>query len=298
MLEDYIDEFMNYLKSEKNVSPYTIDNYKSDIKILCTFLRRTLGKTNIEEITMPILRKYVVYLKVEKKYANETMRRKIFSCRSFLKYLYMMEYIPRNIAETIKAPKAEDTLPIYFTVEDLKKFLTCPMIVGDETALMDKVLFETFAFTGARRFEILNLNWKDIDFSKRTINIQCSKGKKQRLIPFAEPLLTDLWAYLQSRLPVIPNDPVFISLKDNRLSNTGAETRFRKYIKKCGLEGKGYTIHKLRHTYASLLLQNGADLISIQQLLGHSDLNSTKIYTHTDMKHLRKEAAKFPLVLK
>jgi integrase/recombinase XerD len=113
------------------------------------------------------------------------------------------------------------------------------------------------------------------------------------MIPIKEPLVSDIWAYLQVRLP-LTNNATFISETGNRLSPTSVQLMFTKYIKKAGLDGKGYTIHKLRHSFATHMIQNGADLITVQNILGHSDLNNTKIYTHTDTNHLREQLDKLP----
>jgi len=130
--------------------------------------------------------------------------------------------------------------------------------------------------TGLRRQELLDLDWDDIDFGEKTITVRNGKGKKQRVIPFTEPLVSTLWKYLQSRLP-LTNHALFISSNGSRLSCTPLEQTFRLYMKKSGLDKKGYTIHTLRHTYASHLALRGASILSIQKLLGHSDLNSTQI---------------------
>lgn len=113
-----------------------------------------------------------------------------------------------------------------------------------------------------------------------------SKGKKSRIVPMPESLSNKLWEYLQIRLP-LSSYAVFLSQADNRIAPSIVEARFRKYLKQSGLTNKGFTLHKLRHTYASHLIQSGVDLLSVQQLLGHSDLNSTKIYTYMDTAYLK-----------
>lgn len=293
-LEDCFEEFIDYLKAEKNASKYTIENYSSDFQIFLHFLAIQYIEPTFYTINTPVLRKYIAYLKNDKDYAVETIRRKIHSVKSFFNFLYSQEYISKNPTESIHAPKSEDRLPVYLQAEELKKLISVTMKYPSENSLRNKCLIETLAFSGLRRSELLALNWKDIDFKNCTITVHCGKGKKDRIIPVTEPLVSDLWSYLQSRLP-LKEDAVFISENGTRLSTTPLKQMFRRYLRLAGLDGKGYTIHKLRHSYASLLLQHGADLKSIQELLGHSDMNSTKIYTHTDMTHLKNQVRKFPL---
>lgn len=293
-LETCFDEFLDYMKSEKNASRYTIENYNCDFSIFLHFLSMNSIKPRIETITTPILRKYIAYLKIDKNYKTETIRRKIHSLKSFYNFMYSQEYIEKNPAFAIHAPKSIEKLPIYMSVDEIKKIISMPIKSNAEHALRDKCILETYALTGVRRSELAAINWEDIDFKTNILTIKYAKGKKQRQIPIMEPLISDLWAYLQTRLP-IKNNAMFISELGNRISLTPLSQIFHKYVKLAGLEGKGYTIHKFRHSYATLLLQNGADLISIQKLLGHSDLNSTKIYTHVDIRHLKEEIKNFPL---
>lgn len=295
-INEHFNEFIDYLSSEKNISKYTKENYSSDFKIFLNFLSSNSLKSELEAITTPILRKYFSYLKNEKQYQNQTMRRKIHSLSSFFKFLLEQEYIEKNPMLPIHAPKLECKVPIYLKENDIKTLIKATMQFGGEYALRDKCIIETFLLTGMRRQELLALNWVDIDFKQNTIVILKGKGKKQRIVPMTEPLISDLWAYLQTRLP-LENQAVFISATTNRMSRTSVEILFRKYLKKTGLTDKGYTIHKLRHTFASMLIKKNANLLTVQKLLGHSDLNSTKIYTHIDTEYLRKEVEKLPSLL-
>jgi len=196
----------------------------------------------------------------------------------------------------IHAPKEEHKMPIYLTEHDLKLLLEAPKKYArfENHILRDTTLLKMLIYTGARRSEVLSMNWEDIDFGKQIINIRKGKGKKERIIPLHENLSCDLWEYLQTRLP-LSNQAIFISDLGNRMSVSNFQTLFRRYLRKTGLEDKGYTIHKCRHSFASLLHQNGVDLLSIKELLGHEDLNSTKIYTHTNVSHLKSEVHKFPI---
>lgn len=286
-------EFLDYLSAEKNISHHTKANYHSDFKIFLNFLTTNGIKPDLQTITTPIIRKYLAYLKTEKEYQNQTMRRKIHSLSSFFKFLLEQEYIIKNPMLPIHAPKQEGKLPIYMKKEEVDLLIETAWKHGKENALRDKVFLKFVAYTGVRRQEALALDWEDLDFGKAEVKIRKGKGKKERIIPLTETLCSDLWAYLQTRMP-LTNKAVFISNAGNRLTHSPAQNIFRKYLKKAGLDGKGYTMHKLRHSFGTLLVQNNADLLSVQKLLGHSDLNSTKIYTHVNTEHLKKQVDKLP----
>jgi site-specific recombinase XerD len=293
-LENLFRDFTDYLISERNSSKLTIEAYKRDFNIFLTFLSINSIEKNIDFINTQIIRRYISYMKDTKSYSSATIRRKINSLRSFFNFLMSQEYITKNPMAPVSAPKKPDIIPIYLPVKDLNRLLSMPEIHSRDNKLRDKLILELFAFTGIRRQELINLNYSNVDFANQTITVRCGKGQKDRIIPITEPLVTDLWDYLQFRLPLI-NEALIISSNGNRISVTALEQLFRRYVQLAGLSGKGYTIHKLRATYASLLLQNGCDLISIQQLLGHKDLNSTRVYSHTSVEHLKSAVQKHPL---
>lgn len=292
------NEFLDYMEAEKNASKATITSYTTDFRIFNDFLAIGGTEPRLCTMTTQILRRYVSYLKLHKNYANNTVRRKINSLSSFFNFLLETEYIEKNPMLPIKAPKKEQQIPIYIKEKELKRLLLAPEKYArfPEQRLRDKVMIELLVFTGARRAEILSLDFDNVDFGSGTITILKGKGNKQRIVPLMEPLATDLWDYLQTRLP-LSNKAILVSDTGNRMSVSNFHNLFKRYLEKSGLGNKGYSIHKCRHSFASLLHQNGVDIISIKELLGHEDLNSTKIYTHTDVSHLRKEVKKFPLSL-
>lgn len=294
-LDDCFNEFLDYLVSERDASPYTIAGYKTDFKFYYEFLSRENKSLLVDAITTPDIRRYLTFIKAERKYSVGSIRRKIHFLKSFYNFLLSQEYIQKSPMNPIKAPKDVDKVPIYMQPEEIVRLIQTPSRHGGENALRDKCLLETLAFSGIRRSELCSLGWEWISFKDCTIKVK-GKGKKERIIPIAEPLVSDLWAYLNSKLP-LTEQAVFTGHEGRRITPRAVNKLFTKYIKLAGLEGKGYTPHKLRHSYATLLLQNGADLIAIKELLGHEDLNSTKVYTKADMTHLRRQALKFPLTL-
>ncbi|WP_347350953.1 tyrosine-type recombinase/integrase [Acetoanaerobium noterae] len=188
-------EFLDNLLAEKNVSYSTITSYTTDFKILWSFLIQNKIEPILENINTPLLRKYISYLKVDMKYQTNTIRRKIHSLSSFYKFLSEHEYIEKNPMLHIHTPKEEYKIPIYLTEYNLKILLKAPKKYTrfQNHVLRDKTIIKILIFTGARRSEILALNWENIDFGKQIITIRKGKGNKERIIPLHENLSCDLW---------------------------------------------------------------------------------------------------------
>lgn len=279
MLEDLHEEFINHQVVEKDISKYTKENYTSDLNIFLNFLSKQGIKPVVTELNKNLLRKYFQYLKFEKEYATATMRRKIHSLSSFVKFLHEEEYIPQNYMAGIKAPKAPKELPIYVTNEDMEKMLASVDKLGENFILRDKCMLLLLFLTGGRRSELINLRWKDINFKDMTINIVKGKGNKSRQVPMLPPLNVYLKALLDER-KCDKHDYVLYSNAYNKMSTTTMNVIFRKYIRENGLDGKGYTLHKCRHAFATNLARENIDSLDIAQILGHEDLGTTKRYVH------------------
>lgn len=209
---------------------------------------------------------------------------------SFFKYLLENEYLIKNPMLPIKAPNRPKQIPIYLEKNELKNLLNAPekYCKFESHIKRDKAIIATYIFTGARKSEVINLSWSNINFGKREITILKAKGNKQRIIPIISPLDEILWEYLQERLPLYDN-AFILTDKGNRISSSNMQYLLRKYLDLCGFKEKGYTIHKLRHSFATQLYHSGADLLTIKELLGHEDINTTNIYTHTTSQHLRSD---------
>lgn len=293
---EYFDEFLAYMTVERNASKFTISSYTSDFRILEEYLKERNMKVSIETLNVATIRTFIHFLRLEKEYTNETIRRKIYALGSFFKFLVENEYIgmDKNPMSKIRAPKKEEKLPIYLSEKEIRTLLDTIMKTGGKDAIRDKAIISLFAMTGLRRMELINLNWEDVDFGQKTIKVTMGKGKKQRILPMPETLYQDLLAYMNNSLP-ITNPALFITTNNKRVNFRGMNNLFQKYIKRAGLSGKGYTLHKLRHSYASLLVQQGVDISIVKELMGHTDFNSTKIYVHLNMNNLRDSVDKHPL---
>ena len=228
-LKNSYDDFLGYMESERNASKATIKSYTTDFNVFTDFLDIASIEPRVDIITTQILRRYVNYLKKHKNYANETIRRKINSLSSFYNFLYETEYIEKNPMAPIKAPKKEQRIPVYIKENEIKRLLVAPEKYArfPEQRLRDKVMIELLVYTGARRAEVLSLDFDNVDFKNKTITILKGKGDKQRIIPLIEPLATDLWNYLQTRLP-LTNRAILISNKGTRMSVSNFTNLFRR----------------------------------------------------------------------
>ncbi len=291
-IQNTFNEFLDYMRSEKNASELTIDSYVSDFKIFISYFVENGIATDIQKIEVTDIRAYIVFLKKEKKYANETIRRKINSLRSFFNYLVDQDYLIKNPMRTIRAPKKEERLPVFFTEDEVAKLLGVAKRSEENFALRNYIFCKLIASTGIRRQEAIDADFDNIDFKDNIIKVK-GKGNKERAIPIKQDFTEELFTYLQSRLP-LKNHAVFINSAGNRINASAAHLIFTRLLEKSGLNNKGLSIHKLRHSYATSLVNRDTDIASVQKLLGHSDINTTTVYSHLNMTSLREDANKLP----
>lgn len=277
--DEIFEMFLDNLEIEKDISKTTKSSYTNDFNIFREFLRRQGIKEDISLINKHILKKYFHFLKFEKDYSVATMRRKIHSLSSFFKFLYEDDIIDNNPMKSIKALKRPKELPIYINNDDMTKILSSVDTIGGNFVLRDKCFFLLLFLTGVRRNELINLRWKNVDFSNNTIEIYKSKGNKSRIVPMISPLNTYLKLLFNSKITDL-HDYVLYSHTLNKMNASCATRLFNKYIKANNLEGKDYSLHKCRHTFATNLAMNNMDSLEIAELLGHEDIDTTKIYIH------------------
>lgn len=278
----YIDKFINYLKIEKNASAHTILNYSIDLKNFAIFLGEAAG---VESVNYLFLRKYLAHMK-EKNYSKRTIARKLASLRSFFKFLYREGYIKANPASGISTPKLDKKLPIFLDTDEVAKLIESPN-EGDLTGLRDRAIMETLYSTGMRVSELVGMSLNDIDFISGVIKV-FGKGKKERLAPIGDKALRAIRNYIDKRGPAKLNDKKAVFLNKNRTKLTDRSVRriIEKYIKRVSTR-EGVSPHTLRHSFATHLLNRGADLRSVQELLGHMNLSTTQIYTHVTTQRLK-----------
>ena len=280
-MQRYIEKFKTYLNVERNVSPNTLLGYRSDIE---DFFSRIKDK-KIEDIDYLALRKYLAELKGNN-LSKRTIARKLSALRTFFRFLYRDGYIKYNPASSTATPKLDKKLPVFLDEHQVVKFITSPPS-DEEMGLRDRAILETLYSTGIRVSELTGLNVSNIDFISGIIKV-LGKGRVERLAPIGEKALREIRKYVDARKKQTDSkqEPVFLNKFGKRLTQRSIRRIVDKYIKVCAIEEK-ISPHSLRHSFATHLLNSGADLRSVQELLGHKNLSTTQIYTHVSAERLK-----------
>lgn len=279
----YIDEFINYIEVEKNYSNHTIENYERDLILFYDFLRSE-GLEDILAVDYKIIRNYLRYLFM-KKYSKKSVSRHISSLRAFYKFMYKKGKINVNPMLLISSPKMDKKLPKFVYYNDLEKLFKVPF-GKDFFSRRDRLILELFYATGIRVSEIVEVKIDDILFSKNMIKIT-GKGNKERIVIFGKVCENQLKDYLKIREELKINSEYLILNKNyKKMSPRGIEYVLDKIVKKSGIN-ISVSPHTLRHTFATHMLNEGADLKTVQELLGHENLSTTQIYTHVSNDRLR-----------
>lgn len=285
-MEKYIINFIDYLKNEKNYSIMTINSYKVDLDIFINFCKRE-NMTNIKKIDYKFIRLYLSFL-YEKKYSKKTISRRISALRSLFKYLLREKVILKNPMILVSNPKLDKKLPKFLYYEQLEAILDIPD-KNTPLGLRDALILELLYSTGIRVSEIVNIKIKDINFYDKKIKI-LGKGNKERIVLYGKCLNELLNLYLKESRPVILNKKQNDYLILNKLGNNITDRGIREIISNIQKKGNfdfNISPHVFRHTFATHMLDSGADLKSVQELLGHENLATIQIYTHVSNEHLR-----------
>ena len=279
-MDRYIEKFIRYLEIEKNYSKYTISNYRLDLE----GFKKFLGDSALEKIDYLVLRKYLAILK-EKNLKNRTVGRHLSTLRSFFKFLIREGHLKTNPIASLSSPKQEKPLPLFLTEEEVTKLIGSVKL-DDERGFRDRAVIETFYSTGIRVSELVGLNIEDIDFIGAVIKV-LGKGKKERIVPIGDIALSAIRAYLERRKKEQEAGALFLNKSGKRITDRGIRNIIDKYIRIASIR-QGVSPHTLRHSFATHLLNRGADLRSVQELLGHVNLSTTQIYTHLTTEKLKK----------
>ena len=287
MDEKSIEEFLSYLENIKNYSSETIKNYDKDLKDFLGFMNSKYKENDIYvEVDYQNIRDYLAKLH-RKKYSKATISRHISSLKSYFKY-YAREKGQKNPMTFIEHPKQDRKLPHYLSYEEVEKLLEGPDL-SEKMGLRDACILECLYSTGCRISELVNIQIKNIDFKDYTIKI-LGKGNKERYLFYGEKLNKKLNDYLKVRPQLLNNqnhDYLFVNTKGNKIGDRDVRTMISKIVKKVGIK-TNVSPHVLRHTFATHMLEEGADLRTVQELLGHENLVTTQIYTHISNEYLRK----------
>ncbi|MBF0570237.1 MAG: tyrosine recombinase XerC [Candidatus Omnitrophica bacterium] len=274
----YLDKFFIYLEVEKNYSSHTILNYRIDLEEFEKFL----DKISIKDVGYPDLRRFLAQLK-GRNLKPRTLARKLSSLRSFFKFLQREKVIQSNPAKLVVTPKLDKPLPHFMSEQEAVQIIEAPK-GGKVNSPRDKAIFEVLYSTGIRVSELVGLNVDDVDFFSNIIKVM-GKGKKERVVPIGDQALNVLKVYLDGRKA--DNKFVFANKNGTRLSDRSVRNIINKYILEQAM-AQHVTPHMFRHSFATHLLNHGADLRSVQELLGHVNLSTTQIYTHLTTDKLKK----------
>jgi len=313
-----VQEFINYLNFEKRFSEYTAKCYGADLTQFAEYLtgryeegHSTAGTISssagdssatavatqtgakIDKLLLAAvvnsIRAYLAFLN-EKQYSKSTVARKLATLRSFYKFLVKRNRISSNPVSVVRTPKQEKRLPKFLEYEQVKKLLETPPM-DNWLGARDRAMMETLYSTGMRVSELVALNMDDIDFLGEVVHIR-GKGKKERIAPISSSTLQIIQHYMEYRNKRAQNNShfdskvLFVNKHGGRLSTRSVRRKMDKYLKMAGLD-PSISPHTLRHSFATHMLNNGADLRSVQELLGHQSLSTTQIYTHLTMKKLK-----------
>ncbi|MBX7047518.1 MAG: tyrosine recombinase XerC [Ignavibacteria bacterium] len=283
----YISEYLSYLKVNLKYSPNTIISYENDLKQFDEFLAKTFGNIDfsLDDIELSLLKSFVADL-FDEDYSKRSISRKISLLKSFFKFLAKKKYIKKNIASALIFPKLDKKLPSYLTESETEKLFDSKE--SEERKPLDAAILELFYSTGIRLSELINLKISNIKFANKTIKV-FGKGSKERIVPFGKNAEEAINNYLKIRpVPAEGNrDILFLTQSGNKLYPMQVNRITKKSL--AGVtELKKKSPHVLRHTFASHLLDKGADIRAVKDLLGHESLSTTQVYTHISPEKLKK----------
>lgn len=283
-MDKLVLKFLDYLKYEKNYSINTLIGYENHLKLFVDYVKNKDIK-EFDKIDYNVIRGYINYL-----YANNYMSKSICnhisSLRSFFKYLNSNNYISNDPLVLIENPKLERKLPKYLYYDDIDKILSAPD-VNTNIGIRDALILELLYVTGVRVSELVNIEISDIDYNSKKILIT-GKGNKQRIVMYGNKCNILLEKYLKIRNSFLKdnNNYLLLGIKGNKINDRVIRKMINTYSSKAGINIK-ISPHTFRHTFATHMLNEGADLRSVQELLGHENLSTTTIYTHVTNERLR-----------
>jgi len=283
-----IARFLQYLRVERNASDMTIKSYREDLMSLEEYLAEALGhRPGIADLTTLQLRGYVAALH-EAGYARTSISRRLASLRSFFRFAQREGLVQGNPAKPLRNPRRERKLPHFLTTQQIATLLAAPQ--ATLLGIRDRAILETMYSAGLRVSELVGLNDGDLHLAEGVVRVR-GKGRRERLSPLGSYAVKALRRWL-SRRPLADNErqgasaPVFVNKFGRRLTSRSVARMLEKYLAETGLDGRT-SPHTLRHSFATHLLDNGADIRSVQELLGHKSLVTTQIYTHLSTANLR-----------
>ncbi len=284
-LTSVVDQFLDYLALQRRLSAHTVKNYRRDLQQLTEFCERD-GLKNWSALKTRDLRQFSAFLH-RKGLSSRSIQRMLSAIRSFYQYLIRQGLADNNPAQAVQAPKAEKRLPSTLDVDQMNALLdhTEP---NTFVATRDRAIMELFYSSGLRLAELAELNLRDIDFGDQLVHVT-GKGQKDRVCPLGSQAIKALqdWMEKRDQTGFFDQPAVFITQQGRRLGVRSIQKRLSFWGKKHGISDHVHP-HRLRHAFASHMLESSGDLRAVQELLGHADISTTQIYTHVDFQHLAK----------
>lgn len=287
----YHSDFLTYVIA-KGHSSSTAMAYKGDANCFRKFLKENGLSSDLSEIDHRVIRRYIVWMKARGNKFN-TMKRKLDSLSSVFNYLELEDIIDKSPMGKVERIKKQIIPRTFLREDEATRLLYVVDNWNVRNMVSNQSFFRVFLYTGLRVSEICAIDWSDIDFKNKTLAIKKAKGNKSRIVFLNDELCEYLWSYLQTRLP-LTNKALFCNSYNNRMRPRNANIIIRQYTRKAGID-KYMTAHMLRHTFATILVQKGVDIITIRDLLDHKDVSSTQIYTHSSEDRQRGALQKLKL---
>jgi integrase/recombinase XerC len=298
-MRDHLKSFLAYLKLNRHVSPHTVRAYDSDVSQYLAFVAAESGKKMSElgpaDLDMNSVRAHIVELNKAGK-ARSSVARKLSGLRTFIKYLRREEVIDHDPAAMAVAPRRDQTIPTHLSEPEVARLIETPD-TGDPLGRRDRAILELFYASGLRLSELVAIDLEDLNLGDRMVRVM-GKGGKERILPFNQSTVAAIKAWMKDRAAIATperqkakgkrqkvGDPLFINYRGTRLTGRSVDRLLRRYVAQCSTR-MGISPHALRHSFATHLLQRGADLRAIQELLGHARLSTTQRYTHVNAAQL------------
>jgi integrase/recombinase XerC len=278
----WIEDFLSHLKTERRLSAHTISNYRRDLFGMVKYCDQA-GISNWKSLDAQHVRSWVAK-QYRQGLGGRSLARALSALRSFLQYLVRENHLTGNVAKGIQAPKSPRKLPEPLDTDEMGRLLA---VSGDDPlTLRDMAMLELMYSSGLRLAELVSLNLGDVDLAEGSTTVT-GKGAKTRIVPVGRHAIMALQRWLKQRASLAKEDEqaLFVSKQGKRITPRSVQARFRQWGIKQGLDSRVHP-HKLRHAFASHLLESSGDLRAVQELLGHADISTTQIYTHLDFQHL------------
>ncbi len=294
-LQDMLDSFKAYLVAVRGLSDNTLSAYSSDVEKFLIFLT-SKGKENVAEIQPKDITDFLKYLQTSSSLKTRSTSRILVSLRQFFKFLLLEDLIKDDPTANITSPRVGKSIPDTLSIEEIEKILSAPTAVNrTPETIRDAAILEILYSTGLRASELISLEHKNINYEHGYL-LTKGKGSKERIVPLGKKAIDRLKDYMSNSRPQLIkekiSDTLFITKRGARFTRQGLWKLVKKYAKEAGIT-KEISPHTLRHSFATHMLERGADLRTIQLLLGHSDISTTQIYTHVERERLKEIHKKY-----